>query len=54
MDKLNNIKMPPLKIYIFKHKKSFVITITLEIFGDEDKAWSILSGYVDISEWVLI
>lgn len=40
--------MPPLKTYIFKHKKSSVIAITLEIYGGEDKAWSILSRYVDI------
>jgi len=46
--------MPPLKTYVFKHKTSSVITITLEVFEDEDKAWSILGRYViNKNEWTL-
>ena len=46
--------MPPIKTYIFKHKVSAVITITLEIHGEEDKAWHILRRYVqNVNEWTL-
>ncbi len=46
--------MPPIITYVFKHKTSSVITITLEIYGEEDQAWSILGRYVNSkNDWTL-
>jgi len=46
--------MPPLRTYIFKHQISSSITITLEVFGDEDKAWRNLSSFgINTNDWIL-
>lgn len=46
--------MPPLKTYIFRHKISSNITITIETWGDTDKAFKMLSNYViNVNDWTL-
>ena len=46
--------MPPLTKYTFKHKVSSIITITIEIYGDKDKAIKCLSNYViNTNDWYL-
>lgn len=46
--------MPPLETYIFKHRISDKVTITLEVYGDKDRAWRLLSSYViNTKEWTL-
>ena len=46
--------MPPLKTYIFKHKISSNITITLEIYGDQQAAWKRLTNFViNTNDWYL-
>lgn len=48
--------MPPIKTYKFKHKVSSIIDpISINIYGDLDKAWGILSNYVfSVSDWEYI
>jgi len=46
--------MPPLKTYIFKHKISDKVVITINAWGDSDTAWRSLSNYViNTNDWVL-
>ena len=44
--------MPPLKTYIFKHKLSSQVTITIETYGNVDRAFKMLGNYVsNINDW---
>jgi len=46
--------MPPLKTYVFKHNISDKVIITIEVWGDSDRAWISLSKYViNTNDWVL-
>lgn len=46
--------MPPIKKYTFQHKLSNVITITLELYGDKERAMKVLGNYVtSANDWVL-
>ena len=45
--------MPPLETYVFKHKTSSLISMTIKCYGEVD-AWGILERIVnDKNEWTL-
>lgn len=46
--------MPPLRTYIFRHKISSNINITIETWRNKEGAYEILRNYViNVNDWVL-
>jgi len=46
--------MPPLKMYIYKHRLSSHNVMTIETYGDESQSLNILSNLVkNVDEWIL-